>query len=66
MPIIIEYIGRENANGERSFIAGVPARNLTAEDLEGLGWSEDQLTATDLYQIVEQDEPDTDEPAEEE
>jgi len=57
--IILEYVGGG------AFIAGVPARNLTAEDLEGLGWSEDRLTATELYQIVEQDEPEEDEPAEE-
>jgi hypothetical protein len=55
--IILEYVGGG------AFIDGIPARDLTAEDLEGLGWDAERLTTTDLYEFVE-DEPDAD-PAEE-
>ena len=57
--IILKYVGGG------AFIDGVPARSLTAEDLEGLGWSADTLTATDLYEIAEHEQPDED-PVEEE
>ena len=56
MDIFLRYVGRVNPTGDREHFPGVPSRDLTAAEVADLGRDADELAATDLYELVEEDD----------
>ena len=50
--IILRYIGQVNAQGEPSFLMGVPARDLSEEDVDGRHLDVAVLVDSGLYEVV--------------
>ena len=50
--VILRYTGYRNVRGDPTFVEGVPARDLSAEDVEVSGWSVETLVETGLYEKV--------------
>ena len=51
--VILRYTGYRNARGDPTFVEGVPARDLSAEEVEESGLSVETLVETGLYEKVE-------------
>ena len=54
---MLKYVGQTNSKGERSFLPGIPARDLTDEDIRELKLNKQELVKSGLYQIVGEKKP---------
>jgi hypothetical protein len=53
MGVVLRYVGRIGPTGDREAVFGVPARDLTAGDVEERGLVAEELVAGGLYERVE-------------